>query len=105
MQSWDTTSAIRYPRLDRSLDVDVAIIGAGITGLTLALQLVRAGHSVAALEKQTVGARATGDSTGHLTACLDISYTRLCRQFGEVAARHRRHRQRTAPSLAALAGG
>ena len=87
VQAWNTTAAVRYPRLAQALDVDVAIVGAGITGLTLALQLQRAGRSVVVLDQQTVGAGATGDSTGHLTACLDASYGMLQAQFGEVGAR------------------
>jgi len=87
LKSWNTTAAIRYPRLARSLDVEIAIVGAGITGLTTALQLSRAGRSVVVLDRQTVGAGATGDSTGHLTACLDVSYQILVGQFGEGDAR------------------
>ncbi len=84
---WNTTATTRYPRLKRALDVDVAVIGAGITGLTAAMLLARAGKSVAVLELLTVGAGSTGDSTGHLTACLDSSYADLVSRFGEEGAR------------------
>lgn len=84
---WNTTSTTRYPRLQKQLKVDVAIIGGGITGLTAALRLARAGKSVAVLELRTVGAGSTGDSTGHLTACLDSSYADLVSRFGEDGTR------------------
>ena len=85
--AWNTTAATRYPQLQQSLELDVAIIGGGITGLTAALQLARAGKRVAVLELLTVGAGSTGDSTGHLTACLDSSYEELIACFGKDEAR------------------
>jgi glycine/D-amino acid oxidase-like deaminating enzyme/nitrite reductase/ring-hydroxylating ferredoxin subunit len=83
---WNTTATTRYPRLERPLELDVAVIGAGITGLTAAFRLARAGRRVAVLELSTVGAGSTGDSTGHLTACLDTSYAELISRFGEDGA-------------------
>jgi ribulose 1,5-bisphosphate synthetase/thiazole synthase len=45
---WESSSSIsRYPRLDRDLTVDVAVIGGGITGFTAAYLLKRSGRSVA----------------------------------------------------------
>ena len=85
--AWNTTATTRYPQLQQSLDLDVAIIGGGITALTAALQLARAGKRVAVLELLTVGAGSTGDSTGHLTACLDLSYAELSARVGEDWAR------------------
>lgn len=48
--------------------VDVAVIGGGITGLTTALKLSDAGHSVAVLEAWQIGRGNTGNSTGNLYA-------------------------------------
>ena len=43
----DSTTMPRYGRLNRDLDVDVVVVGAGITGLTAAYLLKRAGRRVA----------------------------------------------------------
>jgi glycine/D-amino acid oxidase-like deaminating enzyme/nitrite reductase/ring-hydroxylating ferredoxin subunit len=81
---WDNlTSSPALPR-DPSprLHVDVAIIGAGITGLTSAALLKERGHSVAVLEARAVGSGVTSGSTGHLTQILDTRYFELERTFG-----------------------
>ena len=45
---WATSSRLpKLPRLDKDLTVDVAIVGGGITGVTAAYLLKKAGCSVA----------------------------------------------------------
>lgn len=80
------TPGKRYPTLGADLAVDAVVIGAGITGLTLALQLKNAGLTVVVLEMRAIGDGATGSSTGHLTAALDLSYVDLTRRFGTTGA-------------------
>ncbi len=63
--------------------VDVVIIGGGITGLTLAQRLKKAGKTVAVLEMQSIGMGATGQSTGHLATALDVDYAALQAKFGQ----------------------
>jgi glycine/D-amino acid oxidase-like deaminating enzyme len=46
------------------LDVDVCVIGAGLAGLTVALELARRGWSVAVLERHQVAWNASGFNTG-----------------------------------------
>ena len=52
------------PALDAELDVDVAIIGAGFSGLHTALHLVQAGKRVAVLEASRIGWAASGRNGG-----------------------------------------
>jgi glycine/D-amino acid oxidase-like deaminating enzyme/nitrite reductase/ring-hydroxylating ferredoxin subunit len=58
--------SVGYPPLAGRLKVDVAVIGAGITGLTTALLLREAGLRVALLEAGRIGRGNTGGSTGNL---------------------------------------
>ncbi|MDX5377870.1 MAG: FAD-dependent oxidoreductase [Halomonas sp.] len=76
-----------HPPLVENAEVDVAIIGAGITGLTAALPLAEAGLKVMVLEAGTVGGGATGGSTGNLYATLASGQAQLRHKWGdEVAA-------------------
>jgi len=56
----------RFPALDRDLRVDVAIVGAGIAGISCGFHLQSAGHSVAVIDREEVGSAATGASSGIL---------------------------------------
>jgi glycine/D-amino acid oxidase-like deaminating enzyme/nitrite reductase/ring-hydroxylating ferredoxin subunit len=83
----DEAASRRFPPLLRDASADVAVIGAGITGLTLALLLQRQGRSVILLERHQVARAATAHTSGHLTAVPDASLRRLLALFGEEGAR------------------
>jgi len=72
--------------LGDNADVDVAIVGAGITGLTAALALAEAGQRVIVLESATVGAGVTGGSTGNLYATLASGQAPLRKKWGDQVA-------------------
>ena len=51
-------------RLSFDLDVDIAVVGAGIAGLSVALEAARLGASVAVLEGRHIGWNASGHQLG-----------------------------------------
>lgn len=55
-----------FPALTDSIETDVVIVGAGITGLTTAQQLMESGKRVVILEAHRVGSGCTGGATGNL---------------------------------------
>jgi glycine/D-amino acid oxidase-like deaminating enzyme len=77
----------RRPALERELEVDVAVIGAGIVGLTAALELQRGGAEVAVLEGRRVAAGVTGHTTAKLSSLHGLSYDSIASTHGREAAR------------------
>lgn len=76
--------ALKLSRLDRDLDCDVAIIGAGILGLNSALSLASRGVSVVVLEAQEPGAGASGRNGGLVVPSLPrVGPDDVVRSLGE----------------------
>jgi glycine/D-amino acid oxidase-like deaminating enzyme/nitrite reductase/ring-hydroxylating ferredoxin subunit len=75
------------PPLDRDLDVDVAVIGAGITGVSTAWELARAGRDVVLLEATTAGAGTTGASTAKVSVLQGTAYSTIAEHGGPATAR------------------
>jgi glycine/D-amino acid oxidase-like deaminating enzyme/nitrite reductase/ring-hydroxylating ferredoxin subunit len=76
------TGNTRYPRLEGTRTVDVAIVGAGITGVTAAYILRKEGKRVALLDQGTVLDGQTALTTAHLTEVLDTRFYQLIEDFG-----------------------
>jgi len=84
---WNATApASDHPALEQDLDVDVAIVGGGIVGVTSARVLKDRGLSVALVEAGRVGEEVTGKSTAKVTSQHNLTYTTLERKFGEEGA-------------------
>jgi glycine/D-amino acid oxidase-like deaminating enzyme/nitrite reductase/ring-hydroxylating ferredoxin subunit len=78
----DSASVPDFPKIDRDLDADVAVVGGGITGLTTAYLLMRAGKSVVLLERTRCGQIDTGHTSAHLTMATDVRLSELATRFG-----------------------
>ena len=66
---------------------DVAIIGAGITGITCAEKLQASNKNCIVLEAVNIGHGTTGGTTAHLNTFFDSSYDKVIRDFGKDNAR------------------
>jgi glycine/D-amino acid oxidase-like deaminating enzyme len=83
----EEVSLPEVPPLLGSINADVAIIGAGITGVTAAYLLSKAGYQVALIEQDRVGEGATGYTTAFLLAHIDTAIRDLIPMFGRDKAR------------------
>lgn len=72
--------------LSPAAETEVVVIGAGIAGLTTALELVRRGMAVTVLDDGPVGGGETGRTSAHLTSEIDDLYHVIERRHGRRAA-------------------
>ena len=72
---WRVTAPDAAPanRLEAGIEVDVAVVGAGFTGLRTALHLAEAGVSVAVFEAGDVGFGASGRNGGQVNPMLPVA--------------------------------
>jgi glycine/D-amino acid oxidase-like deaminating enzyme len=74
-------------RLSFDLDVDIAIVGAGLAGLTVALEGARLGASIAVLEGRHVGWGASGHHLGTVMPGFGLAVADLVERVGREDAR------------------
>lgn len=82
----DSTTPVSYKNQPAPLRADVIIVGAGITGITTALALQKAGKQCMILEAHTLGYGTTGGTTAHINTLLDTPYPTLIKNFGVSSA-------------------
>ncbi len=92
---WDSLGGIPAPRapLDGDIDVDVAIVGAGYTGLWTAFYLTQAapGTRIAIIEANVAGFGASGRNGGWCSALFPASPDRIARSSSRQAALAMQH--------------
>ena len=80
---WATSGTFpAFPRLSDDLATEVLVVGAGITGLTAAYLLAKAGRSVAVLDRNDLVEGDTGYTSAHLTMVTDTWLSELAGSFG-----------------------
>src|SRR5688500_3872626 len=79
---WMGIKSPRFGVLPGPREVDVCVVGGGITGATTALLLKRRGLRVALIEAGRAGSGETSRSTAHVTCVLDGRLATLVSRFG-----------------------
>jgi glycine/D-amino acid oxidase-like deaminating enzyme/nitrite reductase/ring-hydroxylating ferredoxin subunit len=85
---WRETADIpKFHPLKENGEADVVIVGGGITGITAAYLLVKAGLKIVLLEADTLLNGTTGHTTAKVTAQHDVIYDEFISHFGEYTAK------------------
>lgn len=82
---YQTNDTSQYEReaLDKHIQADAVVIGAGITGNTLAVHLTESGKSVVQLEAKVPGWGGSGRAFGSVVPCHKNSEEAIIRHYGE----------------------
>lgn len=83
----DSVEPIKFMPLNKDYVVDVAIVGGGISGISVAYNLLKSGRKVVIFEDGFLGSGETGRTTAHLVNALDDFYSDIEKYHGEEGAR------------------
>jgi gamma-glutamylputrescine oxidase len=83
----ESGKALSSSPLQGTLDTEVVVIGAGITGTATALWLARAGVQVRVLEARSIAAGASGRNGGIISDGTTASYATIIQRYGHEQAR------------------
>lgn len=80
---WDAAPVAPLPQAPLERQVDVAIVGAGYTGLTAGMTLARAGRSVVIYDRQHPGEGASSRNGGITSGNIRLDHATLTKKFGQ----------------------
>lgn len=83
---WETAAIDRARPGTLPERADVAIIGAGYTGLSAAIETARAGLSTVVIEAEALGHGCSTRNGGQISTSVKPSYARLAKRYGETLA-------------------
>jgi glycine/D-amino acid oxidase-like deaminating enzyme len=84
---WDTTAPADLAPAALPRSVDIAVVGAGYTGLMASRQLAQAGASVVVLEREQIGWGGSSRNGGQVLAGFKLEPAALIARFGACRAR------------------
>ena len=84
---WQDDNYKKFPKLDEDKDVDLLIIGGGITGASLLYHLKKSNLKVLLAEQNRVGYSVTGSSTGKLNFLQNDLIDSIRNNFNDEVAR------------------
>lgn len=84
---WQSKEDIKFSTDSDDLAFDTIIVGAGITGITLAKELQNRGVKCLLLDKKNPGFGTTGGTTAHINNFYDAAYFEIINNFGKEAAK------------------
>ncbi len=79
----DTSERTYYKKLDKDIDIDVLIIGGGITGVSTLYHLKDSKPKVALVEQNKIAYSTTGNSTGKLTYLQNDLLDKIRKSVGD----------------------
>ncbi|KAF2867593.1 FAD dependent oxidoreductase [Massariosphaeria phaeospora] len=81
------SNRVKFPKLTQDLETDVCIVGSGISGVSIAFELVTRGLNVVMIEAREILSGETGRTSGHLANDLDDGYTEIAKKHGDKGAK------------------
>jgi glycine/D-amino acid oxidase-like deaminating enzyme/nitrite reductase/ring-hydroxylating ferredoxin subunit len=80
---WAESATLQqFTKLTEDVAADVVVVGGGITGLTAAYLLAKAGRRVVVVERGRCASTDTGHTSAHLTMVTDARLSALVKRFG-----------------------
>ncbi|MDD3224546.1 MAG: FAD-dependent oxidoreductase [Clostridium sp.] len=85
---WDSeVNFKKRERLNRDIECDVLIIGAGMAGLLTAYMLTKSGREVVVIDAKSTASGVTKNTTAKITCQHGLIYNSIAKEFGEEGAR------------------